>query len=134
MALLRDALGKLRAVEADQNSGKTAMRRVYLYRGMKDVTAPADFMAQGGTELAPMSTTSDLSVAMRYSASSTSVLLRLITESFMQRGPDISYLSAFPGEAEYLFPPLTYLQPTGHVETVVVEGLAYEVVDVRPRI
>ena len=77
-----------------------------------------------------MSTTSDLSVAMRYSASVRAVLLRLITDSFYERGPDIS----FPGEAEYLFPPLTYLQPTGHVETVVVEGLAYEVVDVRPRI
>ena len=85
-------------------------------------------MTQGGTELAPMSTTFDLSVAMRYSASSTSVLLRLITESFMQRGP-------FPGEAEFLFPPLTYLEPTGDVETVTVEGgLAYEVIDVRPRI
>ena len=91
-------------------------------------------MTQGGTELAPMSTTSDLSVAMRYSASSTSVLLRLITESFMQRAPDICFLSAFPGEAEFLFPPLTYLEPTGDVETVTVEGgLAYEVIDVRPR-
>ena len=40
MALIRDALGKLRAVEADQNSGEGAMRRVYLYRGMKDVAAP----------------------------------------------------------------------------------------------
>ena len=76
-------------------------------------------MAQGGTELAPMSTTSDLSVAMRYSASSTDVLLRLITESFMQRGPDICFLSAFPGEAEFLFPPLTYLQPTGDVRPLV---------------
>ena len=48
MALIRDALGKLRAVEADQldqNSGEGAMRRVYLYRGMKDVAA------QGGTKL-----------------------------------------------------------------------------------
>ena len=133
VALIRDALGKLRAVEADQNSGEGAMRRVYLYRGMKDVAAPADFMAQGGTELAPMSTTSSLGVAMRYSASSASVLLRLITESFMQRGPDISFLSAFPGEAEFLFPPLTFLEPTGDVETVVVEGLAFEVMDVRPR-
>lgn len=91
-------------------------------------------MAQGGTELAPMSTTSDLSVAMRYSASSHAVLLRLITESFYERGPDISFLSAFPGEAEFLFPPLTYLQPTGDVETVVISGYTFEVVDVRPRI
>ena len=133
MALLRDALGKLRAVEADQNSGETAMRRVYLYRGMKDVTAPADFMAQGGTELAPMSTTSDLSVAMRYSASSTSVLLRLITESFMQRGPDISFLSAFPAEQEFLFPPLTYLEPTGDVQKLRVDDATFTVVDVRPQ-
>ena len=130
VALLRDALGKLRAVEADRHSAtpNKAVRRVELYRGMKDVTA------RGGTELAPMSTTSDLAVAMRYSASVKAVLLRLITDSFIERGPDISFLSAFPGEAEFLFPPLTYLQPTGHVETVVVEGLAYEVVDVRPRI
>ena len=129
VALLRDALGKLRAVEADRHSAtpNKAVRRVELYRGMNDVTA-------GGTELAPMSTTSDLAVAMRYSASVKAVLLRLITDSFIERGPDISFLSAFPGEAEFLFPPLTYLQPTGHVETVVVEGLAYEVVDVRPRI
>ena len=133
VTLLRDALGKLRAVEAD-HSRDSAIRRVELYRGMRDVTAPASFMEQGGTELAPMSTTSNLSVAMKYSASVKAVLLRLITESFYERGPDISFLSAFPGEAEFLFPPLTFLQPTGVVETVTVEGLAYEVVDVRPRI
>ena len=101
---------------------------------MKDVKAPADFMTQGGTELAPMSTTSDLSVAMKYSASGKAVLLRLITESFYERGPDISFLSAFPGETEFLFPPLTYLQPTGDVEMVALGGFTYEVVDVRPRI
>ena len=89
VTLLRDALGKLRAVEAD-HSRESPLRRVELYRGMKDVTAPASFMEQGGTELAPMSTTSDLSVAMRYSASVKAVLLRLITESFYERGPDIS--------------------------------------------
>ena len=31
----------------------------------------------------------------------------------MERGADIAFLSAFPGEAEALFPPLTYLKPTG---------------------
>ena len=39
VALIRDALGKLRAVEADHSSD-SALRRVELYRGMKDVTAP----------------------------------------------------------------------------------------------
>ena len=28
-------------------------------------------------------------------------------------GADISWLSAFPGEKEVLFPPLTYLDPSG---------------------
>ena len=31
---------------------------------------------------------------------------------------DISWLSAFPGEKEVLFPPLTYLKPTGRAEVV----------------
>ena len=71
---------------------------------MKGVTVPEEFLAQGGTEYAPMSTTDDLKVAMQYSASSNAVLLRLRTENFLARGPDISYLSCFPTEQEYLFP------------------------------
>ena len=65
-----------------------------------------------------MSTTSSLKIAMEYSASENSLLLRLFTSSFMVRGPDISFLSAFPAEKEYLFPPLTYLKPTGRAEVV----------------
>ena len=62
------------------------------------------------------------------------MLLRLITDSFYDRGPNVSFLSAFPNEAEYLFPPLTYLQPTGRTETVSASGMSYQVVDVKPRI
>jgi hypothetical protein len=39
--------------------------------------------------------------------------MKLRTRSFMQRGADIAFLSAFPGEKEILFAPLTYLRPTG---------------------
>ena len=91
-------------------------------------------MTQGGTELAPMSTTSSLSVAMRYSASKDSVLLRILTDSFISRGPDISFLSAFPAEREFLFPPLTYLAPTGNVEKIAVGGASWDVVDVKPHL
>ena len=70
---------------------------------------------------------------MEYSASPRAVLLRLRTEDFMTLGPDISYLSAFPGEDEYLFPPLTYLSPTGATETLQVDAATYTVVDVKPR-
>ena len=95
VALLRDALGKLRAVEANQGSKdggadkggfaspRVSPRELHLYRGMKDVRAPLEFLAQGGTELAPMSTTSSLAVAMKYSASRNAVLLRLVTDSFI---------------------------------------------------
>ena len=48
---------------------------------------------------------------LRKCARSSSVLLKLETSSFMQRGADVSFLSAFPAEAEILFPPLTFLEP-----------------------
>ena len=106
------------------------------YRGLKDVEAHDEFFERGGTELAPMSTTSDLAVAVQYSrsVSSTSILFRIRTRSSMERGADISLLSAFPGESEILFPPLVYLQPTGHAaQTVVLCGTSYKVVEVEPR-
>ena len=34
----------------------------------------------------------------------------------MQRGADLSFLSAFPAESEILFPPLTFLEPKGGAE------------------
>ena len=88
-----------------------------------------------------MSTTSDLKTAMVYARSSKSVLMRLQTNSFMNRGPDISWVSCFPMEREFLFPPLTYLRPMSDpisgktiTEIVPVEELeaSYHVVDVEP--
>ena len=40
----------------------------------------------------------------------------------MDRGADISWLSAFPGEAECLYPPLTYLRPTGASTVLRIAG------------
>ena len=109
-SLIADAVPKLRAVEADQES---ACAQVSLYRGIANAEARAEFLKRGGTEVAPMSTTSDVRVAMQYALkdSTSSLLIRLDTKSAMQRGADIRFLSAFPGEKEYLLPPLTYLQP-----------------------
>ena len=42
------------------------------------------------------------------------------------------FLSAFPVEEEYLFPPLTYLQPSGDVQELRVDDATYTVVDVEP--
>ena len=101
---------------------------------MRNANIPEEFTKLGGTELAPMSTTSSLAVAMKYSASRNAVLLRLVTDSFISRGPDISFLSAFPAEREFLFPPLTYLAPTGNVEKIAVGGASWDVIDVKPHL
>ena len=85
-----------------------------------------------GTELAPMSTTTDLSVAVAYSMSSSSLLFKINTKSFMQRGADLSYLSAFPGEAEVCFPPLTYLRPTGRKLELTHKMITFTVIEVEP--
>lgn len=67
-----------------------------------------------------MSTTSNLEVALSYSLSASSLLFKVRTESFMQRGANLQYLSAFPGEAEFLYPPLTFCRPTGRKAEVKV--------------
>ena len=106
---IAEGIRRLRAVDA---ASADANEEVILYRGLKDLKVPASFLKSGGTELAPMSTTTDLAVALKYSASAgSSVLLRIATSSFMARGADLTWLSAFPAEREKLYPPLTYLEP-----------------------
>ena len=43
-----------------------------------------------------------------------SVLFKIVVDNFLHCGADISFLSCFPTEAEWLFPPNTYLLPTQH--------------------
>ena len=65
---------------------------------------PNDFKEKGGTELAPFSSSADIKVALRYSDKAEKrILLKVATRSFMERGADMQYLSAFPDEAEYLY-------------------------------
>ena len=104
MAFIKEALGFLRVVAAKQSRANVS---VTLYRGMKGLQIQPEFLRDGGTELAPMSTTASLKVAVQYSASEKALLLRIRTKNFMVRGPMISFLSAFPEEEEFLFPPLT---------------------------
>ena len=82
-----------------------------------------------------MSTSPDPVVAVEYSAgASSSLLLKIATSSFIDRGADLSFVSAFPREREVLYPPLSYLEPTGRREQVVLpNGAAVDVVECRPR-
>jgi hypothetical protein len=129
---IKTAVLKLRAVGAASDD---ANETIELYRGMRNVELPEEFMQRGGTELAPMSTTADMKVALSYSASAQGVILRLRTHSSMERGADLTFLSAFPGEREYLFPPLTYLQPVKPVrkQTIALGGASFTVIEVEPK-
>jgi hypothetical protein len=83
-------------------------------------------------ELAPMSTTTDIRVAAHYGMSGGSLLFKLKVNNFMQYGADLQWLSAFPTEAEVLYPPLCYLQPTGHTQGVQVGNNKFTIVEVQP--
>ena len=132
VAFIAEGLKRLRTVAGKSTE---ANKEVTLYRGMKGMKVQDNFLqrGKGGTELAPMSTTSSLKVAMLYSASEDSLLLRVLSKNFMVRGPDISFLSAFPAEQEFLFPPLTYLEPTGDVQKLRVDDATFTIIDVRPQ-
>ena len=131
MHLLKEGIEQLRAVEANS---ATANEKVILWRGMKDVQVPKKFTDKGGgAEKAPMSTTRDLKVAVQYSSSNCSVMFKLVTESFRERGADLSFLSAFPNEAETLYPPLTHLKLCGKVQEIETGGTnTFLVVPVKP--
>jgi len=118
VALLEKAVLQLRKVEGN---AATAHASVDLFRGIAGSIIPDEFMAKGGTELAPMSTTTDLQVALLYSASEHAVILRLRTRGFMDRGADIAFLSVFPAESEVIFPPLTYLCPVREMDATGLE-------------
>ena len=82
-----------------------------------------------------MSTTSRVEVALTYSTSTQGVIFRLRTNSSMERGADLAFLSCFPAECEYLYPPLTYLQPVKPVKktSIVLAGASFTVIEVEPK-
>lgn len=111
---LDEALKKLR----DHNTNQPDFTKVmWLYRGMKDMTVDTQtFLEKGGTELAMMSTTNKLDVAMSYAHSQTPLIFKYKTRG-LGRGCSIKYLSVYPKEEEFVYPPLTFLQPEGDPKT-----------------
>ena len=105
--LISNALKKLRAVHMHKKNFKT----MYLWRGMRNRTVSEDFLLKGGSELACMSTSSDLNVVASYARSKTPLLFRLKVDSPMELGAELDWLSLYPGEAEVLYPPLTFAKP-----------------------
>jgi serine/threonine protein kinase len=130
MMNIQTALKKLRALGADDASSK---QTVVLWRGMSYMQLPQKFSAEGGTELAPMSTTTDVSVAISYAVKKdtrSALLFRFVTRNNLERGADVQWLSMFPCEAETLFPPLTFLQRTRtEPQDVVHNGVKVTIVE-----
>ena len=128
---LNEAVKQLRTVSADRPD---AHEEFDLWRGVHNVRVTDEFAATGGSERAPMSCSPDAAVAVGYASGASSLLLKIVTSSFIDRGADLSFVSAFPTEREYLYPPLSYLQPTGRCEELALaSGAIYTVVECRPR-
>ncbi len=109
---LNEGLKKLWSVEAILDP-KGYMDTKDLYRGMKNIAIDEEtFMTKGGTELAPMSTTSDLKVSAKYAESGAPMLFQYKTQA-NSRGINISEFSVYPKEKEFLYLPLTLIVPQG---------------------
>jgi hypothetical protein len=130
--ILAGAIKKLRAWAANSAQKNIPLS---LFRGMSVREIFDTFMEDGGTELAPMSATAELKIALLFSQGrqgTISTLLWIRTENFMDRGVDLEWLSAFPHEKEYLYPPLSFLKPIQTEPTVLKIGSClYQVVELK---
>eukprot|EP00729_Bicosta_minor_P033135 gene33135-biopygen8881 len=126
---ISDALSKLRELQGRD----AAMRNetMVFWRGMKDLQITDEFIITGGSEMACMSTTSSREVAEEFAVSKSPLLFKLVSNSFMSHGADISFLSVYPSEKEVLYPPLTYLRPI-NVSEETIGGKVYKIVEVEP--
>ena len=76
-----------------------------------------------------MSTSAKKEVALSYAESRCGLLFQYKTRG-LGRGVALSFLSCYPKEEEYLYPPMTYLQPESVSKD---EGNNCVVVDVTPQ-
>ena len=134
-----DALDRLRHDNSVKESENSHIN-IDLWRGMSDIDIPASFLEKGGAEISPMSTTSNLEVALKYALRGTSATLFLFkTDMYLDRGADISWLSCFPAENEYLYRPVTTLLPqkkavnTPKLYKYCLDGTKITVLEVKPK-
>ena len=127
---IQEGLKKLRRLGENDASSK---QTVVLWRGMRAMKFSDEFSTEGGTELAPMSTTTDVSVAISYAIKNdtrSALLFRFVTRNNLERGAEVQWLSMFPNESETLFPPLTFIQKTRSEGRVVQhDGVTVSVVE-----
>jgi hypothetical protein len=121
---ISDAIKKLRAAGPGT--------KLILWRGMKNLGIKAQFPQEGGTDYACVSTTANQKVAVQTSAaSSLPLVFKVVAKNRMARGADISFLSVYPQEEEFLYPPLTYLHCV-KIEPETLHGMELLVATVEP--
>ena len=88
---------------------------------------------EGGSEFAPMSTTTEAAVAVGYAirkgVENGALLMRLKTSNNLQRGAELTWLSVFPGEKEVLYPSLTFIQATGREQEIELDRVKLTVIE-----
>jgi hypothetical protein len=102
---LTEGIKKLRAVEAERDP-VGFNKSMDLWRGVADMKVNEDFLEQGGTEMAVMSSTSDKDVALSYARRETpkpGLVIKYKTFG-LSRGVSIQFLSLYPKEVEFIYP------------------------------
>jgi hypothetical protein len=110
----------------------------HLWRGLKNLKLSFEFLMQGGTELACLSTSESEDVAFKtFADSECPLLFKIISKDFNTHGASIDFLSVYPSEKEILYPPLTFMRclgttkeqvPNAQGETVAVLVASVELV------
>jgi hypothetical protein len=108
---ISEALKLLNAVSANQPDANMSK---HLWRGMKNLKLSFEFLMQGGTELACLSTSESEDIAFRtFADSECPLLFKIVSKDFNTHGASIDFLSVFPSEKEILYPPLTFMRCLG---------------------
>ena len=92
-----------------------------------------EFLKNGGTEFACLSTSASRDVAWGFAQSDLPLIFKFESKDFSSRGADIAFLSVYPNEREFLYPPLTFLRPVGAQNEVFGDKTAL-VVTVEPKL
>jgi hypothetical protein len=110
---IHDGIAKL-----SRGSGRGATTPIIFYRGLENMAVSDAFLGAGGTERGCMSTTTNRRVAeerfAKVGVDPCPLLLKIDCAGASQcSGAPVGWLSMYPEEEEWLFPPLTYLRPVG---------------------
>mmetsp|Transcript_57852 Transcript_57852/g.188029 ORF Transcript_57852/g.188029 Transcript_57852/m.188029 type:complete len:573 (-) Transcript_57852:158-1876(-) len=125
---LTAALKKLRLVQSKLDP-ESFNQEVILWRGMANAQLDLEMLRkEGGTEMAPMSTTQSKDVALKYASSETPLIFKYKTKA-LSTGVSLKFVSVYPMEEEYLYPPGTFLSFEGVEE---VDG--FKIVTISPQI